>query len=389
MAIYSRTTTGLNTMRYVREDREGSVAAILASDGTSYVKESFDAFGARRSACTWSGLPTSGTQTRINAVTRHGYTWQTALGAMGLNDMNGRIQDAITGRFLSADPYIKNPLNPQNYNRYSYVNNNPLSYIDPTGFEATDTGNEKPIEPIDPDSGKADGATDTSQVTIQGLLDNSRFPPQNNNPLFPTNTPVPLQASQSGGGSGGGPMKTITVTTRPPKAPVLPTPSPTIPPPFYENGGSGPQGNQKPQGPCSGAANAPSPQQYAAQGAALQAQVNRIGLLPPQFALMAPVTEADVLLNFRRGSSLDAQMLYGGSQAYGNYAFGVFMAAAGFSLQATLNGANAYGAFASQYSANQLAGSEATGYPSIPPANVANVTAGFNAQQSGSLCTKP
>jgi hypothetical protein len=23
---------------------------------------------------------------------------------MGLNDMNGRIQDAITGRFLSADP---------------------------------------------------------------------------------------------------------------------------------------------------------------------------------------------------------------------------------------------------------------------------------------------
>jgi hypothetical protein len=100
VAVYSRATAGVNTLRYVREDHQGSVAAILASDGGSYVKESFTAFGARRNACTWSGPPTNGQLTKINAVTRHGYTWQTALGAMGLNDMNGRIQDAVTGRFF-------------------------------------------------------------------------------------------------------------------------------------------------------------------------------------------------------------------------------------------------------------------------------------------------
>jgi len=71
----------------------------------------------------------------MNAVTRHGYTWQTALGNMGLNDMNGRVEDAIAGRFLSADPTIQNPGSTQNYNRYSYVNNNPLSLSDPTGFQ--------------------------------------------------------------------------------------------------------------------------------------------------------------------------------------------------------------------------------------------------------------
>ena len=55
--------------------------------------------------------------------------------------MNGRVQDAITGRFLSADPVIPDLLDTQSYNRYSYVNNRPLSYVDPSGFDdCSDTG---------------------------------------------------------------------------------------------------------------------------------------------------------------------------------------------------------------------------------------------------------
>jgi RHS repeat-associated protein len=61
---------------------------------------------------------------------------QDAIGSvsMGLNHMNGRVQDAITGRFLSADPYIAEPGFTQAWNRYSYVNNNPMSFTDPSGF---------------------------------------------------------------------------------------------------------------------------------------------------------------------------------------------------------------------------------------------------------------
>ena len=48
--------------------------------------------------------------------------------------MNGRIYDPTLGRFLQADPFIQAPMNSQNYNRYSYVLNNPLSYTDPSGY---------------------------------------------------------------------------------------------------------------------------------------------------------------------------------------------------------------------------------------------------------------
>jgi hypothetical protein len=49
--------------------------------------------------------------------------------------MNGRVQDAITGRFLSADPYGTEMGMTQSFNRYSYVINNPMSYTDPSGFK--------------------------------------------------------------------------------------------------------------------------------------------------------------------------------------------------------------------------------------------------------------
>ena len=48
--------------------------------------------------------------------------------------MNGRIYDPTLGRFLQADPHIQAPKNSQNYNRYSYVLNNPVSYTDPSGY---------------------------------------------------------------------------------------------------------------------------------------------------------------------------------------------------------------------------------------------------------------
>ncbi|MES1190872.1 MAG: SpvB/TcaC N-terminal domain-containing protein [Steroidobacter sp.] len=136
VAVMSRNTSGTNAVHYVLQDHQGSLSKITNSTGTVYVSENFTAFGDRRNPATWSGAPTSTDLNTINAVTRDGYTGQTALGSMGLNHMNGRVEDAITGRFLSADPHLTDPGNTQNYNRYSYVYNNPMSYTDPTGFDS-------------------------------------------------------------------------------------------------------------------------------------------------------------------------------------------------------------------------------------------------------------
>lgn len=47
--------------------------------------------------------------------------------------MNGRLYDPKLHRFLQPDNYVQDPSNTQNYNRYSYVLNNPLKYTDPSG----------------------------------------------------------------------------------------------------------------------------------------------------------------------------------------------------------------------------------------------------------------
>jgi len=135
VAVYSRNSSGTNTFDYLLSDHQASVASITNSSGSQVAGESFTPFGARRNPSTWSGSDTTTDLTTIAAITRQGYTFQTALGLwMGMNHMNGRVQDAVTGRMLSADPNVPDPRDTQSYNRYGYANNNPLTYIDPSGF---------------------------------------------------------------------------------------------------------------------------------------------------------------------------------------------------------------------------------------------------------------
>lgn len=51
----------------------------------------------------------------------------------GLVYMHARYYDASLGRFISPDSLIPDPRNPQAFNRYAFVYNNPISNADPTG----------------------------------------------------------------------------------------------------------------------------------------------------------------------------------------------------------------------------------------------------------------
>ncbi len=66
-------------------------------------------------------------------VNGRGYTAHEMLPTFALINMNGRLYDPVLGRMLSPDNYIQLPDYTQNFNRYSYVLNNPLKYTDPDG----------------------------------------------------------------------------------------------------------------------------------------------------------------------------------------------------------------------------------------------------------------
>jgi RHS repeat-associated protein len=53
----------------------------------------------------------------------------------GLYYYGARYYDPTIGRFVSPDTIVQNYTNPQCFNRYSYVLNNPLKYVDPTGMK--------------------------------------------------------------------------------------------------------------------------------------------------------------------------------------------------------------------------------------------------------------
>jgi RHS repeat-associated protein len=136
VAIYDRDTTSTNTWRYVLSDHEGSVSSFETSAGSLITNVSFAPFGWYRSGTTWTGVGPA-----VLNYTRRGFGFQNMLGtSSGLVHMKGRVEDSFTGRFISADPNIPDPLDPQSYNRYAYARNNPISRVDPTGFGDTDSG---------------------------------------------------------------------------------------------------------------------------------------------------------------------------------------------------------------------------------------------------------
>ena len=119
--------------RYLHADALGSVDLITDGRGQIVDKLSYDPFGKRRPS-NWRVPSQPAYATLAPILTNRGFTSHEHVDAVGIIHMNGRIYDAELGRFLSADPTMQFPYSTQGQNRYAYVQNNPLKYVDMNGF---------------------------------------------------------------------------------------------------------------------------------------------------------------------------------------------------------------------------------------------------------------
>ena len=111
---------------FVHPDRLGTVDTV-SSNGAAAGKEKRDPYGRSYNPANMSGVAPSITLGFIGA----GEDSET-----GLINLNHRLYDAQLGRFISTDPLVKDPLDSQEYNRYAYGSNNPLSFTDPMGLQS-------------------------------------------------------------------------------------------------------------------------------------------------------------------------------------------------------------------------------------------------------------
>ncbi len=122
--------TGESYHEFLHKDHIGSVVAKTTDRDYNIDRSAFDPWGTRLED-TWNSNPTGPEYTDTST---RGFTGHEHLDPVGLIHMNGRVYDPELGRFLSPDPFVQAPFNTQNYNRYSYVWNNPLSMVDPSGY---------------------------------------------------------------------------------------------------------------------------------------------------------------------------------------------------------------------------------------------------------------
>jgi RHS repeat-associated protein len=129
----------------------GGAKAIYNSSGTLAYYRHSDWLGSSRLTSTQArGLYSSsayapfGEQYATSGSADASFTGQDQDTVSNLYDFPARRQSPSQGRWISPDPAGRRAVtlgNPQSWNRYTYVNNNPLALIDPTGMDDCESSN--------------------------------------------------------------------------------------------------------------------------------------------------------------------------------------------------------------------------------------------------------
>lgn len=120
IGAFVSTQVHAGTHHYYYTDPQGNVLAKADAQGNIVATYDYAPYG---SSVASMGMSPNGP----------GYTGHVNDPDTGFIYMQARYYDPVTGRFLSIDPVAPSAGNAFNFNRYTYVNNNPINHTDPDG----------------------------------------------------------------------------------------------------------------------------------------------------------------------------------------------------------------------------------------------------------------
>lgn len=118
--LWARQDKQTGKLEYYQFNGHGDVVGLVDDAGQVLNQYTYDI---------WGG-PSTTEQTVPNILRYAGEYWDETI---GLQYLRARWYDPGMGRFIGEDTYEGELNDPLSLNLYSYVNNNPLKYVDPSG----------------------------------------------------------------------------------------------------------------------------------------------------------------------------------------------------------------------------------------------------------------
>ncbi|WP_160038864.1 RHS repeat-associated core domain-containing protein [Paenibacillus sp. USDA918EY] len=120
--LKSRLDKKTGKLQYYQLNGHGDVIGLVDADGNTLNSYTYDI---------WGG-PLTEEETVPNVLRYSGEYWDNTT---GLQYLRARWYDPGTARFMGEDTYKGELSDPLSLNLYTYVANNPLSYVDPSGYD--------------------------------------------------------------------------------------------------------------------------------------------------------------------------------------------------------------------------------------------------------------
>ncbi|MBL8233676.1 MAG: RHS repeat-associated core domain-containing protein, partial [Bryobacterales bacterium] len=120
---------------YLHVDHLGSTRLVTDGSGTVARRMDYTPFGVELTAAD-TPYRTSGLGYAVDGLTRLKFTGKERDAETGLDFFESRYFSSAQGRFTSPDAMLAKKewlADPQRWNRYAYVRNNPLRFVDPNG----------------------------------------------------------------------------------------------------------------------------------------------------------------------------------------------------------------------------------------------------------------